>query len=153
MRIGERLSRFVGSWGGENGLRMMPVDTYNTSPSIAEVELPAKGNVATIAYTWSDFDGVPQEGLLVVQDGPEPDQVEAVWVDTWGQHPRWMTMIGAASGDRVSLYGTYGEGEGQGGWHVHLHLDDPETLTMTMDNTYPLDGEPGEVVRAVWTRA
>ena len=153
MRVGERLDDFVGDWNGENQLRMMPDDEFSPSPSTASVALAAGANVVTLAYAWADFDGVAQEGLLVLEDGPLPGQVEAVWADSWHSSPRWLGMIGSASEHRVSLAGTYGEGDDLGAWAIHLHLDDREGLRMTMDNAYPSDGEPYEVVWATWRRA
>ena len=152
MRIGERLAGFAGGWTGENKLRMLPEDEFSPSVSTATAALAAGGNVATITYTWADFDGVTQEGLLVVQDGPLPGQAEAVWADSWHANPRWMALIGAASAERVSLSGRYGEEDQQGEWHIHLHLSDAEGLLMTMENAYPAGAETYEVVRAAWRR-
>ena len=153
MRISERLAEFAGGWTGENKLRMMPDDEFSPSPSTATLALVAGRNVATISYTWADFDGMAQEGLLVVQDGPLPGQAEAVWADSWHANPRWMPLIGAVSNARVSLSGRYGEDDQQGEWHIHLHLTDPETLVMSMDNAYPVGSETYEVVQATWRRA
>ena len=153
MRISERLAGFVGDWTGENTLRMMPDDDFAPSASTATVALAAGDNLATIAYTWADFDGVAQEGLMVLQDGPLPGQAEAVWADSWHSSPRWMPLIGASAAERVSLSGTYGDEDQQGEWHIHLHVDEAERLVMTMENAYPAGGETYEVVRAVWTRA
>lgn len=153
MRVGERLAGFAGDWSGENVLRMMPDDAFSPSASTATVALAAGGNVATLAYTWADFDGAAQEGLLVVEDGPEPGQVEAIWSDSWHAAPRWTAMFGTSAEGRVSLAATYGEGDEQGGWRIHLHLAVPGALTMTMENAYPVGGESYEVVRASWQRA
>lgn len=152
MRVGQRLDSFVGEWAGENDLRMMPEDAFTSSPSTATATSAAGGSAVMLAYTWADFDGAPQDGLLVLGDGPLPGRVAAIWVDAWHQQPRWMDMAGSVSEHRVSVSGAYGEGDESGGWHIHLHLDDPQTLVMTMDNEMS-DTGAYEVVRATWRRA
>jgi len=151
MRIGERLSAFEGSWSGEHRLRMMPDDEFDTSASTALVAAAARGNVATLTYTWADFDDVEQAGLIVLSDGASPSTVDVVWSDSWHQQPQWMVMSGSATEAKVSFSGAYGEGDETAEWHIHLHLDDPGTLVMTMDNVMPAISAY-EVVRATWRK-
>ena len=151
MRVAEYLDEFAGTWAGQNNLRMMPDDDFATSPSTVVVTSAAGANVVTLSYTWSDFDGVPQDGLLLLGDGPLPGQAAAVWVDSWHQQPQWTTLAGSVSAQRLSVATTYGEGDQQGGWHIHIHLDQPEMLVMTMDNEMGHSGQY-EVVRSVWRR-
>ena len=152
MRVGELMARVVGGWEGENQLRMMPDDDFASSPSTASVALAAAGNAVTLGYTWADFDGVAQEGLIVLGDGPLPGRTEAVWADSWHQQPEWKAMIGAVSADRVSLSGTYGDPDEPAAWHIALVLEGDGGLTMTMANEMA-DTGAYEVVRATWRPA
>lgn len=152
MRVGELMAAVVGRWEGENLLRMMPDDDYAASPSTATVALAAAGNVVTVTYSWADFDGVAQDGLIVLGDGPLPGRASAVWADSWHQQPEWKAMIGAVSVDRVSLSGTYGEPDEPAGWHITLALEDGGDLTMTMTNEMAHTGAY-DVVRATWRTA
>ena len=152
MRIANHLQAATGDWTGTNDLRMMPTDDFRRSDGSATVALHSGGNVATISYTWSDFDDQPQSGLLVLSDGERDGTVAAVWSDSWHQHPQWMPMNGSIGGDGViSIHAVYGEGDEQGGWWIHVHTANPDHLTMTMDNEVAASGQY-EVVRATYSR-
>jgi hypothetical protein len=152
MRVTDHLLAAVGEWSGTNALRMMPDDDFRRSSGTATTATHSGGNVATISYTWSDFDGHPQEGLLVLSDGEGDGTVAVVWSDSWHQHPQWMPMSGTVDADgRISVRGVYGEGAEQGGWWIHIDPTNAAQLTITMDNDMTETGQY-EVVRAIYTR-
>jgi hypothetical protein len=152
MRAAELLKSATGDWTGTNDLRLMPTDEFRRSDGSATLATHSGGHVATISYTWSDFDGQPQSGLLVLSDGEVQGTVAAVWSDSWHQHPQWMPMTGSIGADGViTIHATYGEGDAQGGWWIHVHAADHDHLTMTMDNEVADSGQY-EVVRATYSR-
>lgn len=152
MRVAERFAAVTGEWTGVNNLRMMPDDEFRGSDGSATIATQSRGNIATIAYTWSDFDGQPQAGLLVLSDGEGEGEVSAIWSDSWHQHPQWLPMTGSVSaGGVISVRGIYGAGDEQGSWWIHLDPTDAARLTMTMDNEW-MDSGQYEVVRATFAR-
>lgn len=146
MSVGEVLSSVVGGWVGVNRLRMMPSDDYRESASRATIALVAGGNAVTVAYTWVE-NGAPQEGLLVLEAGEGPDEVAAIWLDSWHQHPRWMELAGRIDAGVVSVEGSYAE---EAGWRIHLDPSDGTPL-LTMDNVMP--GMDYRVVEGEYRRA
>lgn len=147
MRVGEALTAVVGEWVGVNRLRMMPTDDYRESASRATISLVARGNGVTVAYTWVE-DGTPQEGLLVLGDGEEPGAVDAIWIDSWHQQPRWMAFQGRIDESGVvSVEGSYAP---EAGWRIHV---DPSggTPAISMDNVMP--GIDYRVVEGEYRRA
>lgn len=137
MRVGERLAAATGDWTGTNRLRMMPTDDYRASDSRATVTPAAHGNAVTIAYTWAE-DGAPQEGLLLIGDGDAPDAVVAVWLDSWHQHPQWMTLHGAI--DEAGVVRLDGSYAADAGWRIAIDPGDGGALRIGMDNVMPDTG-------------
>ena len=152
MRAGELLSGFEGHWYGDSRMRMMPDDPFRGDTSAASLSVVAGGNAVTLSYDWHEPESGRQAGILLLGDGLAPGTVDAVWLDSRHQHPRWMAMTGTIAADKISVSGTYGDGVDTGGWHLHLHLGEPDTLVMTMDNVMSDTGQY-EVVRAVWRRS
>jgi hypothetical protein len=94
MRISAALAGVTGTWTGTNLQRLMPTDQYAESAATATVRAVAGDNFVSLAYTWSHGDD-PQDGLLLIGDGPAPGQAVATWVDSWLQCPEWMVLRGA----------------------------------------------------------
>ncbi|GAA3722958.1 hypothetical protein HDA32_000771 [Spinactinospora alkalitolerans] len=147
MDVKESLSGLVGDWTGTNRLRMMPGDAYGESAASATVSFGAKGSLATIAYTWA-YQGGPHEGLLVIGNGGKPDELVAVWADSWHQGPQWMECRGAIGADGVlNVRGSYAE---DAGWRIRVDPNDPAHLRLAMDNIMP--GADYQVVEAIYSR-
>lgn len=148
MRAGECLSAAAGEWAGTNRLRMMPTDAYRASDTRATVSLAAQGNVVSIAYTWAE-DGAPQEGLLVIGDGAASSEVVAVWIDSWHQHPQWMTCDGRVSeAGVVTVEGSYAV---DAGWRIAIDPGEGTALRISMENVMPGE-EAYQVVEATYAR-
>lgn len=149
MRVGETLAAAVGEWTGTNRLRIMPTDPYRASAARATVAAAAGGNAVTVAYAWAE-DNAPQEGLLTIADGAEPNAAVAVWLDSWHQQPRWMELTGTVdAAGVVRLEGSYGPGLG---WRIALDPGDGTTFRMAMDNVMAETG-PYRVVEADYARS
>lgn len=148
MRVAEALAGVFGEWAGTNRLRMMPTDDYAPSAGRATVTAAAGGNAVTIAYTWAER-GAPQEGLLVIADGAEPDAAVAVWIDSWHQQPQWMELRGTVDGAGVvRLDGSYGPDLG---WRIAVDPGDGTALQIAMENVMAETG-PYRAVEAAYAR-
>ena len=148
MRVTEALGALIGQWSGTNQLRVIPDDPYRESVATAAVGTVAQGGFLTVAYTWADG-GDPQDGLLLVGDGPAPGQAIATWVDSWHQSPEWMVLRGTVGedGGEVHLDGRYSP---DAQWRIHLRTDGAG-WRMTMDNVMP--GHDYPVVEAIFRTA
>lgn len=148
MPVGERLAAATGEWAGSKRLRMMPTDDYRPSASRATVASAAGGNAVTVAYSWAE-DGSPQEGLLLIADGESPDEVAAIWLDSWHQRPHWMTLHGDVDdGGIVRLAGSYAA---DAGWRISIDPGDGTALRIGMENVMP-DTGAYPVVEIAYTR-
>lgn len=134
MRVTTAMAAVTGQWIGTNLLRVMPDDPYRESAATATVGTVAQGGFLTVAYSWADGDD-PQDGLLLVGDGPAPGQAIATWVDSWHQSPEWMVLRGtvAEDGGAVHLEGRYSP---DAQWRIHL-LADGGGWRLAMDNVMP----------------
>ena len=147
----EYLRPVAGSWNGENRLRIMPDDPWQTSVATALVQVHARGHLATLAYTWEES-GNEQEGVLVLTETEEPDGLSAIWVDTWHQHPQCMTLTGAWREDgSILVNGEYGDETYRAGWSIAVTCSERDGFTITMQNIW--EGNAYDVVIAsfAWT--
>jgi Protein of unknown function (DUF1579) len=143
MRISDALAGLVGSWTGTNRLRVMPTDPWAESAATATVARVADGAFVTIAYTWADGDA-PQDGLLLVGDGPTLGHAVATWVDSWHQSPEWMVLRGEVDdGGAVHLEGRYSP---DALWRIHL-TPAGQRWVMAMDNVMPGNDYPAVEAR------
>jgi hypothetical protein len=152
MSIPEYFSRLAGTWRGENKLYMMPGDPVRVSASRATVATAAQGKFLTLAYTW-DFEGQPQDGLLVLgfeaTDGP----VTAAWVDSFHYGDKILVCTGAATPDGgATVRGSYPAPPGPDwGWRITLPVTADGVLRVVMYNIEP-DGPEQLAVEADYTR-
>lgn len=117
-------------------MRLMPDDPYTESAATAHVRLAARGNLATVAYTWTTED-TEQDGLLLLGDGEDPGTAVAVWCDSWHQSPQWMTCSGRIDEGRITLDGKYAGGDDVAGWRIRVDATAARTLRIAMDNVIP----------------
>jgi hypothetical protein len=137
MRVSDALADLLGTWTGTNRLRVMPTDPWVESAATATVARVADGAFLTIAYTWAES-GAPQDGLLLLGDGPTLGHAVATWVDSWHQSPEWMVLRGEVDDGPVHLEGRYSP---DALWRIHL-VPAAEHWTMTMDNVMPGNDYP-----------
>ena len=133
------LAEHAGAWTGTNQFRLMPTDPFQDSPATAQVSIAARGNLTTIAYTWSHPDDGPQEGLLVVAPSDEPNAVVAMWGDSWHQSPAPRVLDGTFDGARVVARYEYGD---DWWWQITIDATIPDALSIQMDNIVPESAVP-----------
>lgn len=133
MNVAECFRDATGAWTGINLLRMMPDDQYGQSDATATVHVVARGNGATMSYTWADGDK-PQDGHLLITNGEQDGTASAVWLDSWHQSPQWMVLHGTVDDvGRITVEGTYPE---DNAWRITIVPAGGE-LRMTMHNIMP----------------
>ena len=144
--------QLLGRWQGENQLWMNPAEPPLSSASTMTVASTAQGKFITLAYTW-DFQGKPQDGLLLVGDHNSEGQASAGWVDSFHQSGRVMHCIGSASGSGFAITGSYAAPPGPDwGWCLSVTISADGELIFEMHNIPP--GQAPELaVRAVYRRA
>jgi hypothetical protein len=138
MTMRARLKELTGEWRGLNKLWLMPEDPVRESDTTASIRLVANGAFVSISYTWAES-GEPQDGVLIVRTGPEPDKAEVVWVDSFHTGGRFMVFDHEKSeDDRLSVLTTYPAPSGPDwGWRIVLSSGSPEEFVIQMFNIMP----------------
>jgi hypothetical protein len=133
----ESLRDLTGRWAGTS-LLLLPDEPARESQSTLEIGSAARDKFTTIAYTW-EFDGEPQEGMLVL--GQEGGSIHGFWIDSWHMGDKLMTLRGASEAGAVTvLRGSYAvENSPDWGWRIDLGPADG-ALRVAMYNVSP-DGE------------
>ncbi|WP_144119237.1 hypothetical protein [Catellatospora sichuanensis] len=136
------LSGAAGAWTGANGFRLMPQDQFAESPATLTLATAAGGHMTTVAYTWAHPTDGPQQGLLALGAGTEPDALVGLWSDSWHQQPAAFTLPGTLRDGAVAeLEADYG-----GGWRWRIIIDATgATLQLRMDNVIPADQATAEI--------
>jgi hypothetical protein len=143
----------IGQWIGKNQLwangSENPPDTSDTRLIIAPV---ARGKFLSLTYTWS-FDGVEQEGVLLVGNDNEKEAVTAAWVDSWHMSTTIMSCAGKADDSgNIDVLGSYQAPPGPDwGWRIEVARPRPDALVITMYNVTP-EGQSELAVRADYER-
>jgi len=123
MSIPVKLQPLVGGWKGSNRLHLGdwgPTPLYE-SVGTATVQERSRGQFLEIAYTW-EYDGKPQEGVIILGGDNKTDSVNAFWTDSWHMAHQTMLCNGLERGDgSVSIKGTYKvEGHPEWGWRSEI---------------------------------
>lgn len=147
----DTLTHADGQWRGTNKLRVMPTDPFAPSQATLRIALIAHNNYALLTYTWADKDQ-PQDGVLLLQGGARPGEVQAVWGDSWHQTPQWMELKGAFEGGVIRLKGDYSFENKPCSWRIAIDVRDGGELRMTMDNVIPSLNYDYQAVEAVYVR-
>lgn len=111
----------------------MPTDSPHLAAATAEVSTAAGGNLTGITYAWSHPEDGPQDGLLVIGPGDEPDGAVAFWGDSWHQPQPTILAGGFGEGLLVVSY-EYG---GEWLWQITVDATKPDSLTLGMENVVP----------------
>ncbi len=144
-----RLGEFVGDWAGRNQLWMEPGTPVHECATTASVAPEARRVCTSIRYAW-EFNGQPQEGLLLVLNAAEPGPDNVVWVDSFHTGGRLMRFHGETDElGRISALGSYPAPPGPDwGWRIVIGSDGPGELHVLMYNILP----DGTVYPAVESR-
>lgn len=140
MSVPTNLHALTGTWTGVYRLHL-PGEPLRESATTAEVDLAAQARFVTIDYTW-EFDGQPQDGLLVFGRDPEQDAVGLVWIDSWHMRDRLMLCQGHIEANQdVVVHGSYQVVDGPDwGWRTVIRAQG-DAWHMVMYNVSPDDHE------------
>jgi hypothetical protein len=119
----------------------------------AVVALVAQQKFLSVRYSW-EYEGAPQDGLLLVGFNSQGQVEQAVWVDSWHMNDQMMLMSGeSSSGGTVTLSGSYPAPPGPDwGWWIEIGPGDEASLKVLMHNVSP-EGKPDPAVEIVLDRA
>ena len=152
MSVLEGVVACAGRWRGTNRLHDPNTSAPEDSPSTAAVIPLLGGRFVRIDYTWA-YQGVPQEGSLLVGYDAEADLVTTSWIDTWHMGNKVMACRGAGGKDgAISVQGSYAVPPGPDwGWRMVMTPADGRSLRLVMYNVGP-DGREELAVEADYTR-
>lgn len=127
MSIPLRLKQLVGDWKGSNTLHLgdWGPTPIRESVSTATVQERNLGQFLEIAYIW-EYDGKPQEGVIIFGGDNKTDAVNAFWTDSWHLSHNLMLCNGKESPiGGISVTGSYQvEGHPDWGWRSEIAATD-----------------------------
>jgi hypothetical protein len=153
MVIPEKLYSLTGEWSGTKRLWLSPEAPESRSAVQAVILQVAQQKFLSIGYSW-EYEGAPQDGLLLVGFNSQGQVEQAVWVDSWHMNDQMMLMRGESSlGGLVTLSGSYPAPPGPDwGWWIEIGPEDEASLKVLMHNVSPED-KPDPAVEIVLDRA
>jgi hypothetical protein len=152
MSIPPNLASLVGRWKGTNHLWLFPADPVQESDTTMVVALVAQGKFVTFRYTWA-YKGAPQDGLLLVGVEPQPNAVQAIWIDSWHMQDKFMLCQGTVGTQGIIfLKGTYSAPPGPDwGWEMDIAPESGGNFNLVMHNISP-EGMAQKAVEAIYSR-
>lgn len=146
----ESLFELEGEWAGNYKLWFSPAEPYIESKTTAGLKKGIRGTCLKVAYDW-EYDGKPQEGLIVCAFDPNRELVRAAWFDSFHMANDFLDCEGSSEGGAVNFAGSYSAPVGPA-WRWRTILDsDDGAFRMRMYNIHP-DGTEEIAVEAVYTR-
>lgn len=144
------LLELAGSWTGHNQV-LLPGEPPHESPTTASLTPIVAGKFVQLAYTWA-YDGVPQEGVLIVGHETANDVVTTVWIDSWHMGNTFMLCQGQINAaGAIDVRGTYTVESGPDwGWRIVI-TPSSNAVRIQMYNVAP-EGEEFLGVEASYTR-
>ncbi len=152
MSIPKSMKSIVGNWQATQRLWLAPAEPVRESAVTATVTLAAQGRFLHIAYTW--YEGGPQDGVLLIGQAAESDQVKAGWVDSWHNGDNLMDCVGSLTAENAfSVRGSYPAPPGPDwGWRLVVKPEfGAEAWSLRMYNITP-EGDEFLAVEAVFSR-
>ncbi|HKI01017.1 MAG TPA: DUF1579 family protein [Thermoanaerobaculia bacterium] len=143
----------AGGWRGKNTLQDPHTGKPDDSAATALVTPVIGGRFIQMDYTWG-YQGVPQEGSLLIGFDPKAETFSACWIDSWHMGHKMMACSGPqAAGSTLSLSGSWAAPPGPDwGWRIEITAEGGRTLRMAMFNIWP-DGAREELaVEAAYTK-
>ena len=152
MTILNALEKLTGSWQCANKLWLDPGKPAHESGSSASVACAAQGQFITIRYTWL-YDGIPQDGLIVLGVETKPNLVKVAWINSWHMADKMMICTGKVELDGTAwAKGTYAVPPGPDwGWRIAIDPGMNDTFQLVMHNSTP-DGVEMLAVEASYLR-
>lgn len=141
MSLHPNLASLTGKWEGTNKLNLpwLP-DPVVESRSTADIQFRALEQAIEIVYKW-EYEGKPQEGVIMISTNKNSDQTTAVWTDSWHSANVLMVCIGTVSNEgTVNVKGSYSVPDHPDwGWRTEI-LPKGDTFKYLMFNVSP-EGE------------
>ncbi|QYO65500.1 DUF1579 family protein [Leptolyngbya sp. 7M] len=138
MSIHTELQKLAGQWSGTNKLNLswMP-DPIKESASTATVTERVSGQCLEIAYRW-EYEGEPQEGLIIINGNGGSNAVNAFWTDSWHSKNVLMACEGSVSENgAVNIKGHYSVPDHPDwGWRTEI-IPNGDTFKYLMFNVSP----------------
>jgi hypothetical protein len=138
-----------GEWNGANRLHLpwMTENPVQESNSLAKVGTAAGGKFLSIEYDWT-FEGQSQDGILLLSQEKESSKVSAVWLDSWHNGDKFMSLAGTITNNLVELKGFYSVPDHPDwGWRLTILPGGEGSLKIEMFNVAP-EGE--EMLAVEW---
>jgi hypothetical protein len=112
----------------------------------------AQGQFILFQYTWA-YEGEPQDGLLMLGFEPKPNEMQAVWIDSWHMQDKLMFCRGTIGRHcDISLKGSYpAPPRPNWGWQIDITPRSPNGFRLQMYNISP-EGKSQLAVEAGYTR-
>lgn len=131
---------------------MMPGDPGRECPSTAQVRPVAQSQFLILRYDW-DFEGQPQDGMIVFPSGVSATSTRSVWLDSWHMANAVMICHTAQDAGLISLRGSYPAPPGPDwGWRIEIEPQSGSRLVVRMFNITP-SGEEALAVLAEYAPA
>lgn len=153
MGVHEKLTALTGTWEGKNRLNLSwEPDPIKESLSTSSVKLRLNDTCLEIEYDW-EYEGKPQEGLIILSCDKKSGAASAVWTDSWHSAHVLMNCYGAvAENGSVNLKGSYKvEGHPDWGWRTEIVPGD-DSFKYFMFNISP-EGQEEWAVEMEFKRA
>ena len=138
MSISGKLFATTGEYQGTNSLWLSPEEPAQESRATATTGMAGQGRYFILRYTW-EWEGKPQDGLILLGQGDKPDVIKAVWTDSWHMQNKFMHMKGQVLPENsISLLGNYAAPPGPDrGWRIVLETADEDHIKILMFNIPP----------------
>jgi hypothetical protein len=138
MGVNIDLTQYVGTWTGTNKLYLSGADgAVRQSQSTLNVSLKANAQFVAFEYTWA-YEGVPQEGIILLGCDTKSAAVQTVWTDSWHSSHTFMLSDGKTTENgAISVKGYYRvEGHPDWGWRTDI-IPGNDTIRIVMYNVSP----------------
>ncbi len=138
MSANEDFAKFAGKWKGTNKLYLSwQPEPLKETDSTLTVSMKANGQFVAFDYAWA-YEGIPQEGLILLGCDTKSNAVQTVWTDSWHSSHTLMVSDGTVVNDgSVSVKGFYKVPDNPDwGWRTEIVPKD-ESLRIVMYNVSP----------------
>jgi len=143
------LRQLVGTWHGENELRLSPGRPIRKSATTARASMV--GKILNVSYEWQE-EGKPQTGLLLISPDDAGKTVDGVWIDSWHMGTSIMNCKGHIENGMISMLGSYPAPSGPDwGWRIEIAQPDTNSFQVRMYNITPA-GQEALAVEADYAR-
>jgi Protein of unknown function (DUF1579) len=151
MNILETLTARSGNWQGTSQLQDPHTNAPEDSHSTLTITSILKGRFIRIDYTWA-YQGIPEEGMLLIGYEEKTNTITANWADTWHQNTLMICQGTSEENDSISVKGSYAAPPGPNwGWRIAIQWPDKQSFRMVMYNSTP-EGQEELAVDAKYIR-